>query len=161
MIAWTESDRLIIEHRELAHRFARRYLGLLERDDLYAAADEGLCRAARTWRPSRADFASYLHSKVMQCVVDEVRRCHGRRDRPRIKTVVAEEWEMDRPAPAPDLERLIDLRDALGRMPERPRRMVFAGAAGYSLREIAAAFGVTESRVCQVTVKARRLLEVA
>jgi RNA polymerase sigma factor (sigma-70 family) len=161
MIAWTESDRLIIEHRELAHRFAGKYRGLLERDDLYAAADEGLCRAARTWRPSGADFVSYLHSKVMQCVVDEVRLCHGRRDRPRIKTVAAEEWELDRPAPERNLARVIDLRAALGRLPERTRRMVFAGAAGYSLREIAAAFGVGESRVCQVTVKARKYLEVA
>lgn len=159
MLAWTDSDELILEHRDLAHRFARRYRGLLERDDLYAVADEGLCIAARTWRPAASDFIRYLHSKVMQTVVNEIRREHGRPGSERIHTVAVEPEELEVASPRKDVETIFDLRLALDRLGETPRRMLCAHAAGYTLSEIADAYGVSESRVCQVTVRARRFLE--
>lgn len=159
MLAWTDSDELILEHRDLAHRFAGRYRGLLERDDLYAVADVGLCIAARTWRPAGSDFIRYLHSKVMQTVVNEIRRERGRRDRPRLETIHVSPEELDLAAPRKDVETVFDLRIALDRLGETPRQMLCAQAVGYTLAEIADAYGVSESRICQVTVKARRFLE--
>jgi len=162
MFAWADQNRLILEHRELAHRFALKYRLLLERDDLLASADVGLCVAARTWQPGRSDFIAYMHSKVMQTVVNEIRRERGRPDRPHAEVIVVPPEELaERHWYREDQDEILDLDRGLAKLTETQRRMICAVGAGYTLVEIGRAYGVSEGRISQITTAARRLLRVA
>jgi len=77
----TRRDRLVLSHLWLAEVLARRPPlspgGLLDREDLVAAAYIGLIRAADRWQPRLGRFKSYASSMIYGTIRTAIRDASG------------------------------------------------------------------------------------
>jgi RNA polymerase sigma factor (sigma-70 family) len=143
-----ERERLILDNRELAHRYAAHYSGWLERDDLMAGAELALVKAARSFRRDGGDFSGWLHTCVRREIVDEYRRRHGDARCPSWPIIVSEaDIEV---LDEPDVDDVLDFTRRLRRVPKRTAAVMLARYEGYSLHEIASRLGVSDSRITQL-----------
>lgn len=145
-------------------------------DDIFSAAGLALVNAARKWERSAKDreVRGFLFYHMFFDVLDDVRDKIGRRGsaKANAKTVALtkanpedEEYDwLGDPNAHVDFEKVGDaevLRDFLDRLPDdRYREIALRLVYGESQREVGERFGITESRVSQMTKRMQRALRV-
>lgn len=158
----------------LARRAVRRWHKVmrghgLEPGDVYGAAVLALCEAARRYDPARGPFPPWanlmIHGAVARlparsALVRPRAKGAGRNRPARVET--AAEQPLGRLACHLDTDRIcdaLDVRDALGRMPERwahVLRQVYVH--GRTARDVGAELGVSRARAGQLVERARECL---
>lgn len=187
MATGTTAQNLITEHMGMAKRIARAFARRLPPsvcvDDLESIALVGLSEAALRYDTSRDEpFGAFAAKRMRGAILDELRRLdpHSRRERREIEEAAArgeateqrmlvaydDAWcaanDNERESRAHEIDhgRLVRaLESALEALPTRERDVVdmYYGQA-MSLQEIGAAYGVTESRACQLRGRAVKKL---
>lgn len=168
-------DDLAVGHLHLASDavyWARMKWPAADRHDLVSWANEALLVAARTWDPDRGmTFTGYARIKIRFALIDRWRSetCRGKRGRHEF-TFDHAAIEIDQEdgdwGPHPAIvaacasfdSRLEAVEDAAAAssiieglaLTERERYVVVELGSGTTLRQIGAALGVSESRVCQI-----------
>jgi RNA polymerase sigma factor (sigma-70 family) len=157
----------------VVRKFIARMPEHADRDAVRGAAAEGLVRAALAFDVSRGlHFTTYAYVRVWGAMQDECRQHDpltrsARKAGETHETVSLEQPHGEGLTVADAIADLgTDLADAacerlaaheaLDALPPRHRRLVLQHAAGYTLDEIAAAEGVTDSRVSQIVNDAAR-----
>lgn len=150
---------------------ARRYLGHVRRtargvcrshrEELTAAGNLELARCAAAYDAARGEFWPWAHMRIRGGMIDHL-RAETHRGHLVWELLSDAQWEAEHLcARMPDLDGWIDAKAALARLPYRQRRVFLLRVAGYSLAELAAEEGVTQTRICQLYRKARRCMAAA
>ncbi|XXX78013.1 sigma factor-like helix-turn-helix DNA-binding protein [Sorangium sp. So ce134] len=126
----------------------------------WMAVEEGRYRPDASADPRRA-LLGWLHGIVWRKVGHHVNRAWVRREIP-----VADPWSIQPEPPRDDLllvearERLLAVRLAASRLPQRDRQMLALCAAGHGLRDIARTLGTPSSTGARQVRRARRKLRM-
>lgn len=141
-------------HRDRLWAVALRTLG--DREEAADAVQDALISAYRTADRYRGDGAvtTWLHRIVINASIDRIRRRAAR------ATVPLPESEPP-PAVSPDPDTVLDVRAALGRLPDDQRvALVLVDVEGYPVAEVAAMLGVAEGTVKSRCFRGRARLSV-
>jgi RNA polymerase sigma factor (sigma-70 family) len=176
-----EQERLITDHYHVAEacywNMRKRVPYHVDTDALWCAAMEGLVRAALAFDGSTGwKFSSWAWLRMVGAMQDEMRRMdpHSRSERKAIKSgdeSVAEITfcELNEAVygrgtrtedHAPRVCSRLDFVRCAASLPQRTRYVLMYRLAGFSMGEIARAYGITESRVSQILKDARRKVAV-
>lgn len=173
-----DADRLLVEQnvefaRGCAKMWMRRLGKVIEPDELFSIAYEGLCDAAARFSPDRGTFRSYAFTRIRGAIVDEARVRLGREGTVRPHRIPAhaisslEELDSSGFQARADDDSIdsIESRDfidcMLAQLPEREKLcMTLLLLEGLHQYEIAEVLGVTPARVSQLVASAgRRILK--
>lgn len=152
---------------------ARRYLGHVRRtargvcrshrEELIAVGNLQLARCAATYDASRGEFWPWAHTRIRGGMLDHLRAAthRGHLDIAHLpdggwgrETI----WDRH----CLDVAAYVDMKAALAELPYRLRRVfLLRELAGFSVAELAAAEGVTDSRISQIYGEARRRMAAA
>ena len=172
-------ERRVLSHlplvRSLAHRLRPR-APQVEFDDLISAGTIGLIEAVDRYdQRLGVPFLPFAYRRIWGAMIDELRGTRAPRralaasaaEPLSLQAPVTSEQELtlidvtvDPTSPAPEAHaQLGELLDVMESLPAREREMLGLCAAGHRIREIAALYGCSESRVSQVLMHARCRLE--
>jgi RNA polymerase sigma factor for flagellar operon FliA len=146
--------------RQEAYRLKRRLPPQVHADDLFAAGLVGAWRALERY-DGRMSFWAYFQKRIHYAMIDELRRT---------------QWAPRR-TPQPEFDRTYPLHDALDPKPVNGQRieaedelhsrkrkldarekavLLLHFREGMTLKQIAAVFGISESRMCQLVKEAQQ-----
>lgn len=159
----TDAQALVERNIRIARAVAHQFRGRVPpqyQDDLYGEALVGLWNAAKTYKPDRGKFSAYAFRVVaneLRMFIRKVRRWTHQGNMAYLDEPVAGEDDdltllETLGVDPPDYAALIDLDDALSRMPEL--RMI---AEGKNYPEIARVLGVKHSSSVANRVRRRRI----
>ncbi len=149
----TAFDVLVRRHRDRMWAVALRTLG--DREDAADAVQEAFISALRNAGSFRGDAAvtTWLHRIVMNACFDRIRR---KKARPTVE-LPAEEPA----APPTDTDTALDVREALGRLPEDQRAaIVLVDLEGFSVADAAAVLDVPPGTIKSRCARGRARLAV-
>jgi RNA polymerase sigma-70 factor (ECF subfamily) len=132
---------LVRRHRDRLWAVALRTLG--DREEAADAVQDALISAYRSAERFRGDSAvtTWLHRIVVNSCLDRARRRQARPTVPLPETDVT-------PAPAPDRDTAMDVRQALQQLPAEQRAaLVLVDVQGYAVAEAAVILGVAEGTI--------------
>lgn len=162
-----EQQRLAIEHKPLAYRFARHLVSrrwkpaLLLKDDLESVASLAVVVAAMRFDANKGAFAALLYCVVRGEIAraaqnaEAVRMPSDSRCKPR-RTVTNSAFLGGRITDLDELDKVIQreqrdqVRTALAKLPARQQKILLAHADGASLREIGRMVAISKERVRQI-----------
>ncbi|KYF65905.1 hypothetical protein BE15_23465 [Sorangium cellulosum] len=158
-------ERIIAERRWI-HALVTAGVSPRDREDVvqavlmaaWMAVEEGRYRPDPSVDPRRA-LRGWLHGIVWRKVGHHGQRACVRREIP-----VADPWRVHPEPPRDDeflvaaRERLLAVRLALSRLPQRDRQMLALCAAGHGVREVARTLGMPSSTAAREIGRARRRL---
>lgn len=163
-------EDMIHQHMQLAHSCVRRfYLTMppdVSYDDLFAAALEGLWRAAKTWNPDRAKFSTYATACMRRAMIDWLRltrRKRGHRElREQQYTKDDLDWLDPRRSTLDEIDDRDEVEGGLG-MFKPPLQDLLRDhfLHGYTLKEIAEKYNMLYMTVVKKLLPFRDRAEVA
>lgn len=153
--------RLLMDrHLDRVHAVAFRFTGShSEAEDIAQEAFLRVWRKAGTFKPGRAQVATWLHSIVANLCIDNGRRRKWMRWLP-----IGETADLVDAGPSPatitaDRDALGQVSAAVGKLPDRQRMaLVLSVTGGHSNREVADILGISTGAVEQALFRARKTL---
>ena len=154
-----EQQQLAADNEKLIWFFLRKYASVIDPQELYGVAAEGLIRAAATYDPARGKFSTHAMYH-MRSAVDFDQRCAKRKKRSGKPVLHMDDVDVidqnkecnakmcgvvplrDRPCLSLD-ETGADVERFLRSLHARDRELVRMRIVGYTIKEIGDTFGIT------------------
>jgi RNA polymerase sigma factor (sigma-70 family) len=148
---------------KIVHANNRPLPSWVSRDDLYIAAWEGICRAARSFETAKGwNFYTYAYIRALGAVADELRRVTEgtrRMQRAGLNMQPVELEERHVPGSSTADYDLIELESVIDSLPtESMRRVANMALQGAGRAEMAAELGVETSRITRLRGEAAYFL---